>query len=79
MRCGSFSNKLLPGRVGIWTSAHDVRGKSRDVRADLSAPKFGVEELRKYAVVVVTHSFYGAATHIMHGTFGRADTVRHAP
>ncbi len=60
-------HELLPGRVAIWTSDHDRQCKKPE-KVLTPAAQFTREELRRYPVIVVTHTFYlGTRGHNAHG------------
>ena len=44
---------LLPGKVAVWSSEHDANSP-----IVVRQPRFTVDELEEYPVVVVTHEFY---------------------
>jgi hypothetical protein len=44
---------LLPGKVAVWSSEHDANSP-----IVIRQPRFTVDELEEYPVVVVTHEFY---------------------
>jgi len=50
-------NGLLPGKVAVWTSDHDVKC-AKPEKVHKPAARFHVEDLRNYPVAVVTHAFY---------------------
>ncbi len=50
-------NALLPGKVAIWTTDHDVDCK-KPKKIDKPAAQFSRDQLRLYPVIVVTHAFY---------------------
>jgi hypothetical protein len=50
-------NALLPGKVAIWTTDHDIDCKKPE-RIEKPAAQFSREQLRHFPVVVVTHKFY---------------------
>lgn len=52
-------NALLPGKVAIWTSDHDVDCKSPEkMKIEDIAARFTRDELRHRPVIVVTNKFY---------------------
>jgi Type III restriction enzyme, res subunit len=67
-------NALMPGKVAVWTTEHD-RGCKKRTRLPNPAAKFTRDELRKYPIIVVTHTFYngpkGNKAHLVvrNGTF----------
>ena len=74
-------DKLLPGKVAIWTSDHDVNKKQPE-KIEEPAAHFARESLRHYPVIVVTHKFYlgtrgrNARGVVRNGIFGyRALTI----
>ena len=48
---------VLPDKVAIWTTDHDVNCK-KPTKIEKPAAKFARQELRLYPVIVVTHQFY---------------------
>ena len=48
---------LLPGKVAIWTTDHDINNKQPE-KIENHAARFDRESLRRYPVIVVTHKFY---------------------
>jgi hypothetical protein len=50
-------NELLPGKVAVWTSDHDVKC-SKPTKVIKPSARFDVEDLQRYPVVVATHAFY---------------------
>jgi hypothetical protein len=52
-------SQLLPGKIAVWTSDHDV-DCTQPVRLSNPAARFHVDELQHYPVIVVTHAFYKA-------------------
>jgi hypothetical protein len=50
-------SKLLPERVAVWTSDHDVNCK-QPTRLVNPTARFHVDQLQDYPVIVVTHAFY---------------------
>ena len=72
---------LLPGKVKIWTTDHDVNNKQPE-KVEKPAAQFTRESLRHSPVIVVTHKFYlGTRGHnaravVRNGIFGhRALTI----
>jgi hypothetical protein len=72
---------LLPGKVAIWTTDHDVNCKKPE-KIKKPVACFSREELRHYSVIVVTHRFYlgnkghNARNVVHHSHFGqRALTI----
>ena len=51
-------NALLPGKVAVWTTEHDVNCKEFPKLKKRPAAQFDREALRLYPVVIVTHQFY---------------------
>jgi hypothetical protein len=50
-------NALLPGKVAVWTSDHDV-GCRHPVKVKSPAKRFHVDDVQHHAIVVVTQAFY---------------------
>jgi hypothetical protein len=50
-------SQLLPGKVAVWTSDHDV-SCGQPTRLMNPAARFHVDELEDHPVIVVTHAFY---------------------
>jgi hypothetical protein len=50
-------NKLLPGKVAVWTTEHDPKCKVR-IKELKHAGKYSKEQLKEYPVAVVTHAFF---------------------
>ena len=48
---------LLPGKVAIWTTDHDINCK-KPTKIEKPAAQFDRAYLRRYPVIVVTHKFY---------------------
>jgi hypothetical protein len=74
-------NALLPGKVKIWTTDHDVNNKQPE-KVENPAARFAREDLKHSPVIVVTHRFYlGTRGHnarnvVRNGIFGdRALTI----
>jgi hypothetical protein len=59
---------LMSGKVAVWSSEHD-RGCKTRTKVPSPAAEFTQDELRNYAVIVVTHAFYngrkGHKAHLM--------------
>ena len=51
-------NALLPGKVAVWTTEHDVNCKEFPKLRKRPAAQFDREALRLFPVVIVTHQFY---------------------
>jgi len=51
-------NALLPGKVAVWTTEHDVSCKEFPKLKERPAAQFDREMLRIFPVVIVTHQFY---------------------
>ena len=51
-------NSLLPGKVAVWTSDHDVRCKKPTKVLDPDRPRFHVDDLQRHPVAIVTHKFF---------------------
>lgn len=51
-------NALLPGKVAVWTTEHDVNCKEFPKLKKRPLAQFDREALRLYPVVIVTHQFY---------------------
>jgi hypothetical protein len=49
---------LLPGKVAVWTTEHDVTCKEFPKLKKRPAAQFDREALRLYPVIIVTHQFY---------------------
>jgi hypothetical protein len=74
-------NALLPGKVKIWTTDHDVNNKQPE-KVENPAARFAREDLKHSPVIVATHRFYlGTRGHnarnvVRNGIFGhRALTI----
>src|SRR5262249_31012346 len=53
-------NRLLPGKVAIWTTEHDrACNPSKREKVTNPAATFSKDDLQRYPVVVVTHAFFG--------------------
>jgi hypothetical protein len=54
-------DRLLPGRVAIWTTEHDpaCRLSPQDRKVPDPAKRCAKEDLQNYPVAVVTHAFFG--------------------
>jgi hypothetical protein len=48
---------LLPGKVAVWSTDHDLHCKAPE-KVKEPAAQFTREELQRYPVIVVTHTFY---------------------
>jgi hypothetical protein len=64
-------NQLLPGKVAVWSTDHDRQCK-HPTKVLQPAEKFTKEDLQHYAVVIVTHAFFGGkgshkARQVLHG------------
>jgi hypothetical protein len=55
--------RLLPGKVAVWTSEHDPTRKvpERERKVTDPAARFTVDQLAQYPVVVTTHAFFKGA------------------
>jgi hypothetical protein len=57
-------SRLLPGKVAIWTTDHDLHRKEPK-KVKEPAAQFMRDELQRYPVIVVTHKFYlGSRGHL---------------
>jgi hypothetical protein len=69
--------KLLPGKVAIWTSEHDPSCRKKDEvrrvpRAKLPKQLFTKDDLQDYPVAIVTHAMYAhAESHKARQVLGR--------
>jgi hypothetical protein len=56
-------DKLLPGKVAVWTTDHDVSCKA-PTKVMTPAATFSKDDLQNYPVAVVTHAFFsGKGSH----------------
>jgi hypothetical protein len=49
--------KLLPGKVAVWTADHDTDRKNW-TRLPNPVARFRVDDLKKYPIAIVTHAFF---------------------